>query len=79
MAAGLSGWLLTMIGYVSGSVSGQTQEVLRGIFAITTLVPALGFGLLAAILCLWYPLHKRQVNENVALLKEKHEKGKEMA
>ena len=79
VAAGLSGWLLTMIGYVSGSVAGQTQEVLRGIFAITTLVPALGFGLLAAILWLWYPLHKRQVDENVALLKEKHEKGKEMA
>jgi len=67
-AAGLSGWLLTMIGYVSGSAAGQTQEVLRGIFAITTLVPALGFLLLAVILWAWYPLHKRQVEENVQLL-----------
>ena len=74
LAAGLSGWLLTMIGYVSGSVSGQTQPVLQGIFAITTLVPALGFSLLALVLGLWYPLHKKKVNENVALLKEKHAK-----
>jgi len=72
LAAGISGWLLTMIGYVSGSVSGQTQPVLHGIFAIATLVPALGFALLALVLGLWYPLHKRKVNENVALLKEKH-------
>lgn len=74
LAAGLSGWLLTMIGYVSGSISGQTQPVLQGIFAITTLVPALGFGLLSLVLGLWYPLHKKKVNENVALLKEKHAK-----
>ena len=72
VAAGLSGWLLTMIGYVSGSTVGQTPQVLRGIFAITTLVPALGFGLLAFILWLWYPLHKRHVDENVSLLREKH-------
>ena len=74
LAAGLSGWLLTMIGYVSGSVSGQTQPVLHGIFAISTLVPALGFGLLSLVLGLWYPLHKKRVNENVALLKERHAK-----
>jgi len=73
VAAGLSGWLLTIIGYVSGSVSGQTPQVLRGIFAITTLVPALGFALLSAILWLWYPLHKRQVDENVRLLRMRHD------
>ena len=56
--------------------------MLQGIFAITTLVPALGFGLLSLVLGLWYPLHKKKVNENVALLKEKHakmhDKGEEM-
>lgn len=71
-AAGLTGWLLTAIGYMSGSASGQTPEVQSGIFAITTLVPALGFFLLALVLGLWYPLHKRQVDENIARLKEKH-------
>lgn len=30
------------------------------------------FSLLAAILWFWYPLHKKQVDENVALLKKKH-------
>ena len=71
-SAGLTGWLLTAIGYVSGSAAGQTAEVQSGIFAITTLVPALGFFLLALVLGLWYPLHKRQVDENIAKLKEKH-------
>ena len=69
IAAGVSGWLLTAIGYVPGAAGGQTQEVLSGIFAIATLVPALGFVLLAAVLWWWYPLHKRQAEENAALLK----------
>lgn len=72
VSAGLSGWLLSMIGYAAGSASGQSQQVLDGIFAIATLVPGLGFGLLAAVLWLWYPLHKRQVEENVAILRKKH-------
>ena len=71
-SAGLTGWLLTAIGYVSGSAAGQTAEVQNGIFAITTLVPALGFFLLALVLGLWYPLHKKQVDENILRLKEKH-------
>ena len=70
-AAGVSGWLLTAIGYVPGSASGQTPQVLGGIFAIATLVPAVGFALLAAILWWWYPLRKHRVEENVARLKEK--------
>ena len=71
-SAGLTGWLLTAIGYVSGSATGQTAEVQSGIFAITTLVPALGFFLLALVLGIWYPLHKKQVDENIAKLKQKH-------
>ena len=74
VAAGLSGWLLDAIGYIPGSASGQTAEVLRGIYAISTLVPAAGFALLALVLGLWYPLHKNQVDENVAALKARREK-----
>ena len=74
-SAGLSGWLLAAIGYIPGAAGGQTEGVLAGIFAIATLVPALGFLLLALILGLWYPLHKKQVNENAALLKKRHEKA----
>lgn len=75
LAAGLSGWLLTAIGYSSEAAAEgmkQTQPVLEGIFNISTLIPAVGFALLAAVLWFWYPLHKKQVDENIALLKEKH-------
>ena len=30
--------------------------------------------LLALVLALWYPLHKKQVDENVARLRSRHEK-----
>ena len=75
LAAGLSGWLLEGIGYDSVAASAglkQTQEVLDGIFTISNLIPALGFVLLAAVLWFWYPLHKKDVDANVAALAEKH-------
>jgi len=75
LAAGLSGWLLEWIGYDSVAASsgaGQVQSVLDGIFSISTLVPALGFVLLGTILWFWYPLHKKQVDANVATLNAKH-------
>ena len=74
LAAGLSGWLLEGIGYNSKAAEqglAQTEAVLDGIFNITTLLPALGFVLLALVLWFWYPLHKKQVEENVAALKAK--------
>ena len=76
LAAGLSGWLLTGIGYSSKAAQAgmpQTSQVLDGIFNISTLLPALGFVLLAVVLWFWYPLHKKQVDANVAELKKKHE------
>ena len=72
-SSGLSGWLLTLIGY--SATTAFDEEVVTGIYNISTLVPAVGFLLLALILWFWYPLHKKQVNANVAILKEKHEKG----
>ena len=74
VAAGLSGWLLEAIGYNSKAIEqgvAQTQAVKDGIFNITNLVPALGLVLLAVVLIFWYPLHKKQVDENNALLKAK--------
>ena len=73
-AAGLTGLLLTLIGYEKVEGVPLSDAVKDGIFDISTLVPALGFILLSAILWFWYPLHKRQVDENVRLLKEKHER-----
>lgn len=69
-SAGLSGVLLDMVGY-----SQQTQfdtDVVNGIFNITTLVPAIGFIVLGLVLYFWYPLHKKQVEENVEKLRQLH-------
>lgn len=68
-AAGVSGFLLTAIGYTQETAF--ETDVVNGIFNISTLVPAIGFVLLAAILWFWYPLHKKQVDENVEILKKK--------
>lgn len=70
-AAGVSGFLLTLIGYTQETAF--DTQVINGIYNISTLVPAIGFGLLAAILWFWYPLHKKQVDENVTLLRKKRE------
>ena len=68
-SAGLTGVLLEMIGY-SAATRGDIS-VQDGIFNITVLVPALGFILLAVVLWFWYPLHKKQVDENVEILRQK--------
>ena len=70
-AAGVSGGLLTWIGY--SDATAFDPGVTLGIFNISTLVPAIGFLLLALILWFWYPLHKKQVEENVAALKKKQD------
>ncbi len=75
-AAGLSGWLLEAIGYNEKALEmgiGQTEPVKNGIFDISTLIPAVGFGALALVLWFWYPLHKKQVEHNIRKLKEKHD------
>lgn len=71
-AAGLTGLFLTVVGYEKTEGSPLSSSVKEGLFNISTLVPAVGFILLALVLWFWYPLHKKQVNENVRILKEKH-------
>lgn len=73
-SAGLSGALLTAIGYTQSTAF--DKGVLDGIFNISTLLPAIGFSALALILWLWYPLHKKEVDKNVEILRKKHEDGK---
>ena len=69
-SAGLTGFLLTMIGY--SETTAFDPVVKDGIYNVSCLVPAIGFLLLGLILWFWYPLHKKQVDANVAALKEKH-------
>lgn len=68
-AAGLSGFLLTAIGY--SEATAFDPDVLDGIFNIATLIPAAGFIALAVILWFWYPLHKKTVDENVKILEKR--------
>ena len=71
LSAGLAGWLLSLIGYSQDAVAAGSEKVLNGIFDISTLAPGLGFLLLGLVLWFWYPLHKKQVDANVATLKAK--------
>ncbi len=68
--SGLTGALLSLVGYTQDTAF--EPSVKEGIFDIATLVPAVGFILLAIVLWFWYPLHKKQVEEDVRILKEKH-------
>lgn len=73
LSAGFVGLLLMIIGYSEDTAF--TTPVREGIFSIATLVPAIGFLLLAFVLWFWYPLHKKQVEENVNALARKREEG----
>ena len=68
-AAGLTGLLLTLIGY--NETTAFEPSVLEGIFNISTVLPAIGFGLLALILHFAYPLKRERVERNAQLLKQK--------
>ena len=69
VASGLTGALLTMIGYTA-----ETQfdpAVTEGIFNLSCLVPAVGFLLLGLLTQILYPLNKKRVENNVKILAER--------
>lgn len=70
-AAGISGGLLSWIGY--SEATAFEPSVTLGIFRISTLVPAVGLLLLGLILWFWYPLRKKEVDRNVEELKKRRE------
>lgn len=67
LAGGLSGFALSAIGYQSAATV-QTDEVRVGIYNIATVFPGVCYILVALILIFAYPLSKKVVNENVAIL-----------
>ncbi len=73
LSAGLSGALLSLVGYTAATAFDRT--VLDGVYNIAAIVPAIGFGLLTVVLWFWYPLHRKQVEENIEILKKKHNNG----
>ena len=70
LSAGLSGALLSLVGYTAATAFDRT--VLDGVYNIAAIVTAIGFFFLAVVLWFWYPLHKKQVEENIEILKKKH-------
>ena len=71
-ASGLTGGLLTMIGY--SAATAFDPEVTMGIFNISCIAPAIGFVAVALSLFFIYPLTKQKVEENVAALAQRHNK-----
>ncbi|MCD7868066.1 MAG: glycoside-pentoside-hexuronide (GPH):cation symporter [Clostridiales bacterium] len=71
LSSGLTGALLTAIGY--SSATAFDADVLSGIYTVGTLIPAIGFALLILVLAFWYPLGRKQVEENAAILKARRE------
>jgi GPH family glycoside/pentoside/hexuronide:cation symporter len=74
-SAGLTGVLLTAIGYTTATAF--DANVTLGIYNVYCLVPAVGFIALALVLKFIYPLGKKEVAENAAILAAKKEKAAE--
>lgn len=73
LAGGIGGFALTAIGYVS-EASVQTMEVSERIYSVATLVPGICYLAVFLIMQFWYPLSRREVEKNTAILKEKRER-----
>lgn len=72
-ASGVTGLLLTLIGY--SKETAFDTDVVHGIYNVTCLVPAIGFILLALALFFLYPLSKKRVSDNAAALAVKESTG----
>jgi len=70
-SSGLTGGLLTLIGYTAETAF--DSAVTDGIYNITCIAPAIGFALLAIVMIFVYPLKKSVVEENTAKLAAKHQ------
>jgi GPH family glycoside/pentoside/hexuronide:cation symporter len=74
LAGGAGGFVLTAIGYVSEAPA-QTALVADRIYTAATLVPGVCYLAVFLIMQLWYPLTRKEVEKNTAILREKREEG----
>ena len=72
LAGGLGGFALTAIGYISDA-SVQSEEVAERIYTVATLIPGICYFLVFLIMLFWYPLSKREVENNTRILQEKRQ------
>lgn len=72
LAGGLGGYALGLIGYVSAAKT-QTEEVLKGLYNLATIIPGILFICVALMLIFVYPLTKKKVEANVEYLRAKRD------
>lgn len=72
ISGGLGGWALSWIGYNSKAVV-QSDAVRIGIYRLANFFPSLSYLLCAVVLFSIYPLTKKRVEENGAILSKKRE------
>ncbi len=70
LAGGLGGFVLTAVGYVSEAPA-QAPEVSERIYTVATLVPGLCYLAVFLVMQFAYPLNRRQVEANTAVLRER--------
>lgn len=70
-SAGLTGMLLSFIGYTEATAF--DPAVTNGIYDITCLVPAITYVLIGLALVFLFPLNKKRVEENARIIREKKE------
>ena len=70
LAGGLGGFVLTAIGYVSEAPA-QTEAVSERIYTVATLIPGICYLIVFLIMQFKYPLTRKEVEKNTAILKEK--------
>lgn len=74
LAGGVGGFALTAIGYVS-EASVQTEAVSERIYTVATLVPGVCYLIVFLIMQFQYPLTRREVEKNTAILQEKRKQS----
>lgn len=77
LSSGMIGALLTAIGYTDAVASnpGAYPAVLKSIFQLSCIIPAIGLILVALALMFIYPLSKKRVEENVAALEKRRDQS----
>lgn len=74
LAGGIGGFVLTAIGYMSEATV-QTEAVSERIYTVSTLVPGICYVVVFLIMQFWYPLSRREVEKNTAILRERRGDG----
>ena len=74
LAGGIGGFALSAIGYVS-EASSQTPKVAQRIYTVATLIPGICYLIVFLIMQFSYPLNRKVVEHNTAVLKGRRDSG----